>query len=219
MNKSYKIDKNTVLVTDQNGEIRLVPKYTSVEEILILENDIEKIDQVIAENHQTIENNKRDKYYNMHHKLIDIGWILLLILLTSIGLSFSSVCISILNVFFKPCMTIFGITFFASVVCCVLESKGNDKHYQNVGLLKDIEWLKKLKEEKTTKLKKLRKSVNQRLLPKEEQQLPEPVNPLEILKKFREYLTSGEIETSVYPFCQKFVELEEEAKQKTLGEK
>lgn len=218
MNRSYKIDRNTVLVTDENGEIRIIPKYTHVEEILILENDIEKIGQVISESNRIIEVNKEDKYYKMHDKVLNIGLKILYILIISVGLGMSSACIPSIAIFFKPSMCILGLSFLASIICCALESKGNDKYYQNASLMKEIEWLEELKEEKTSKLKKLRRTVNQKLLPKDEKQLPTPVNPLEILKKFREYLTSEKIDVSVYPFCQEFVELEEKAKQKTLSD-
>lgn len=89
MNMFYKIDQSSVLVADAHGNIRQMPKYTDVEEILKLENEIETLDEKIQGGQQVIKSNeqrcqqKQYRYAPLCSKL-SIAFILLCVTLGSI---------------------------------------------------------------------------------------------------------------------------------------
>lgn len=89
MNTFYKIDESSVLVADAYGNIRQIPKYTDVEEILKLENEIETLDEQIKGGQQVIQSNiqrcqqKQYRCARLYSKL-SIAFILLCVALGSI---------------------------------------------------------------------------------------------------------------------------------------
>lgn len=49
MNVNYKIEKDAVFVTDEKGVIRKTPKFTNIEEVLQLQNEIEAVNILLEQ--------------------------------------------------------------------------------------------------------------------------------------------------------------------------
>lgn len=71
MNKSYRIDKDYIFTTDENGEIRKLPKYENIEAILKTEDAIEVISESIAGKDENIYDIEHDSdFINLKSTLI-----------------------------------------------------------------------------------------------------------------------------------------------------
>lgn len=145
MNKSYKIDRDTVIVTDDKNIIRKMSKYKDVEEILRLENENEVIDGLIEDKENTVNQNKKKKRY-IHYKKIEtlciiLGAMTIIDVIFMLWILFFSVNLSGLLSFVFLCAmgitnTLISLAFYASSIK-LMET--------NERLSRDIKWLGKIK--------------------------------------------------------------------------
>lgn len=188
MNTHYKIDKDTVVVTEETGNMRMMPKYTHIEDILVLENEIEQIDGEILEKRAIIESNKLDRFYigrKKSGKAVTVMTLLMLVCATGIIISNM---IPILTFIKYPFVIGFGFNFILDMIACYCADKARNLSFQNEKLEQEIDWLQQIRNQKEEKKEKFKRSINKKMLEREEKQLPQPISPLDELKMFSEYL-------------------------------
>lgn len=59
MNVSYKIERDAIFVTDEKGVIRKTSKFTNIEEVLQLQNEIEAVNILLGQKKQQLKENTR----------------------------------------------------------------------------------------------------------------------------------------------------------------
>jgi len=208
MNTHYKIDKDTVVVTDKNGKKRMMPKYTHIEDILVLENEIEQIEGEIAEKNAMIESNKLNKHYigcRKYAKTVTIATLLTLLCAAEVVIANMIPAVAFIK---YPSVIGLGLSFILDMVACYYSDKGRNLSFQNEKLEQEIDWLQQIKKQKEEKKEKFKRSINKKMLEREEKQLPEPIRPMEMLQKLEEILKMAKEDATVYPFTQEFVETE-----------
>lgn len=184
MNIHYKIDKDTIVVTDQNGKMRMIPKYTQAEQVLTLENDIEAIDQAIDDKEKTIQANQKKTLYKCF-KPIMIGLSILMCiavlsafaLLVSVALNFVTEQISTFILLLPMICIALGLPLE------ILSSFGTVLNNENQVLSEEINCLREIRYQKVKQLEELKKDINNSLKPQEEKTVPNKKNMQELYKE------------------------------------
>lgn len=157
MNKSYRIERNTVFVTKTNGEIVQIPRCEQVGKILQLENEIVQIDELIH------EENEMEKYMAKRRANTFFKWAMLIcvIAITIQNFILMNANFSILDIFQGLFLAIVTVSSGQALISLPAQNKS-----MIIYLLED------LKKRKSSKIKTLRKEQATTVMEQEERIIP-----------------------------------------------
>lgn len=190
MNIRYKIDKETIMVTDETGVNRKIPKYDDIQKVLAVENEMEVIDGLIETSQSMIDANKNKKSYIVAGKwkyFLVIGCVMMLGTFISahvVGLILTTLSSKIIAAVIICLGFITGFNLVGlSLKCLVLV---NNYGYQNNQLSNKIDHLKKIREAKKHQLDLLKQRVNN---DKQKEETFVPIRELTIQERLHEMAT------------------------------
>lgn len=212
MNKSYRIDKEHVFVTEADGKVSKMPKFEQVEEILQVQNDLEAICILLDQKHSQIRQNNRRRFDIPKLKIFHHLAIALTVL--SVGVTMFGF-VSALG-FCSAAISLFAVTL--SAYCM---DKEKHAEIEDERLMANITYLNKMKDQKEATLKALKCNIN----PQKQEQaetniVPQSMNLLQILEEVLKVLQQMELENvSMSDVMTVLNATQEINKQKTLGSK
>lgn len=195
MNVSYRIDKNTVFVTDERGEVRKIPNYVYVEEILKLENEVEIIQEKIDSSERIMVSNQQkcqQKEYAIWGSKLSTAVILICLTLGSIlGIALQSISGLWIALLMIP--GIIALNKFDNII-----KEYNDLLLENEAYQQAIPYLQQLKQAKEREIQQRKQMIDLKQSLKEETMIEIPKkNYLKLLKEALQTVQSMGIEPSI----------------------